>query len=188
MKTGDVFTECSGLDKLSEKLGKIKELAETDPMKAIVLFFQNLAPWHNNGGVKEMIDCLKRENTLNRFSRLIEKLRLFQEHLDQTNSFTGNINRTPRGLDVSEKTVFLGGFTPEIASHSIDSWKEIKGKSKNGVSVFRAISEQARKFMQIHLDRMVSLISEIETETKKINGKKQKITKKEEMNIHLSMA
>lgn len=186
MKTnGNVFNDCLELKGLIKNLEETKKLAKTDQLSAIVFFLKNLSSWHNKEGVKNLIDCLRRKNKLDRYSKLIEKLRLLQKHFDQTAPNTnGGVNRTPRGQTASAETIFLGGLTYNTPNQSVNSWERIRTKSKNAKATCQIISEQAKRFMQIHIDSMLNLIEEIETEISKITVKPQKIIKKEGIQIH----
>lgn len=183
MKTIGIFrddcSELKELKELSQNLEETKNLLKTNQLSAIVLFLKNLSSWHNQEGVKDLINCLNQKNKLNGYGKLIEEFRLLQRHFDQTGFCKNGINRTPYGQMASAETIFLGGLTYNIPNQSVASWIKIRTKSKNGKAVCRTISEQAKKFLQIHIDCMLYLILEInkiieEMKTEKNQKKKEK--------------
>lgn len=151
----------------------LKFAAESsDPLSAIVHFFDSVSRWHDRG-LGDIIAAFEAVN-FGQYDGVLENLRILETHFKRAGR--GAMNRTKRGQTVTEDSVYLGNIFG-LWTKTVRFWKSKKdgtrGLWKDGIwdghpavegkNPYDVVSDQARHFMDSHIGPMIRIIGELES-------------------------
>lgn len=165
------------LPSFKRRLLEIEEYSGSDPLTALVDFFNAVSPW----GDRKIDGIFRGLKDLNHsaYAHLLVPLETLIQHLDNAGRNQYGWNRTNVGELATEDNVFLGGIWGywTFTVRKWKSWKnEPKGthgwadsqayfKTRNGYDV---MCDTAQEFITSHTQPMVKLIDELTVGTSKI--------------------
>lgn len=153
------------LMELSNELQRVQRASESDPLCAIVPFFDQVSRWHDRSSeIRDLIKDFKKGNW-GQYTPLIEALELLQNHFVNAGRDKSGWNRTQKGETVTEDRVFLGNIYG-LFTHPVSFWKQRKDKKKGGwgfsgmehLNSYDVVSQQASRFMLSHIGFMLRII------------------------------
>jgi hypothetical protein len=156
------------LMELSNELQRLQRASESDPICAIVPFFDQVSRWHDRSG--EIRDLIKDFKTVNwgQYTLLIEALEVLQIHFVNAGRSEYGWNRTKRGETVTEDRVLLYDIYDiyGIPTHSVSYWKQRRDKKKGGwgfsgmehLNAYDVLSQQVSCFLLSHIGPMLRII------------------------------
>jgi hypothetical protein len=153
------------LKELSNELQRLQRASESDPLYAIVPFFDQVSRWHDRSG--EILELIKDFKSVNwgQYTPLIEELDVLQIRFVNAGRDRYGWNRTYPGERVTEDRVFLGDIYG-LFTHPVSYWKQKRDKKKGGwgfsgmehLNAYDVVSQQASCFLLSHTGPMLRII------------------------------
>jgi len=151
--------------KLSALKPEIKQLRSTlqeisksqDSLTGIVRFFNTVSEWHDRG-INDLIVAFESVN-YGQYDRMLNELRILQEHFESAGRSQFGWNRTKQGETVTENNVFLGNIYG-LLTKPVSFWKEKREEEYAfGIDI---VSKQAKEFMDSHTGPMIIILKNLE--------------------------
>lgn len=176
----DPLTELRELmPQLTELKHELQKLRHGEGIDQIVPFFNLVSPWHD----RRLLVPIRREIEafdLWSYGEIVEDLDALTVHFRQAGRDSCGMNRTEPGQTVTEDNVFLGDIYG-LFTNPVSFWRRRKNNPKNpwkggiygGIDYLRTrneydvVSDQAREFMNSHINPMCEIIERLERAVEK---------------------